>query len=309
MKAFVLLCPVLGLVSFSLRAGKDSDMRPPEFPQTPAHTPVLPGFPSGVSGSRAVPLSVAYDNALVSLRKRAEKLHTTAGAEEPEMQALLATIQTNAAFLGTRWREWASANPAALVGSPGTDPYLRSLERDYDLLRKAEPELARLRKTRSAARGSRGESRMLYALATTASRPTGPGDGWSRPWAATTNRDASRAKALDLLQTVDLDLQVKADHCRQSASGLGRTVQVSVRTRHDGAETPGYEVWFVQKGYYGTKSAYDRFRKQSSPTEERGLAPGGYAFWVQKARQGSEPTTIRLGGHGENRAEVDLEAP
>lgn len=309
MKAHLLLCPVIAMLSVSLRAGKDGDMRPPELPESRPQTPLLQGFPGGVGGSRTVPVSVAYDNALVSLRKRAEKLAVTAGAEEPSLQAPLANIQTNASYLGTRWREWASANPASLVGNPGVDPYLRSLERDYDLLRQAEKELARFHKLKASAQGPRGASRVMYAMAVTDpnqadSRP----DGSGRTMAAT-NRDASRARVLELLQTVDLDLQVKADHCRQSASGLGRTVEVSVRTRHDGTETPGYEVWFVQKGFYGTKSAYDRFRKQSSPTEGRGLAPGGYAFWTLKARQTSEPTTIRLGGHGESRADVDLEVP
>lgn len=299
----------MALLSVSLRAGKDSDMRPLELPESRPQTPLLQGFPSGVGSSRTVPVSVAYDNALVSLRKRAETLFITAGADEPAMQALLSSIQTNANFLGTRWREWASANSASLVGNPGADPYLRSLERDYDLLRKAEKELARLRKMKASAEGPRGGSRVMYAMAVTSPNQAGPRRDGSQPWVAATNRDASRTKVLELLQTVDLDLQVKADHCRQSASGLGRTVQVSVRTRHDGAETPGYEVWFVQKGYYGTKSAYDRFRKQSSPTEGRGLAPGGYAFWTQKARQASEPTTIRLGGHGETQADVDLEVP
>jgi hypothetical protein len=208
-----------------------------------------------------MPLGQACEYALVSLFKRAEKLQGSLRTGEAEMQALLGNMQTNAAYLRTRWQEWARAYPEEYTGTAGNDAYLRSLERDYDLLRKAEQELEK--------------------------PPT----------------------ALALLGIVDADIQVKADHCRQSRSGLGRTIQVLVRTRHGSAEAPGYEVWYVQRGYYGTKRAQERFKKKSSPTDERGLAPGAYAFWVKKGREASEPTTVRLGGGGEERVEVDLEVP
>ena len=112
-----------------------------------------------------------------------------------------------------------------------------------------------------------------------------------------------------LLGIVATDLEVKAEHCRHSPTGLGRTIKVVVRTKRAGEEAPGYEVWFVQKGLYGSKSAYDRFRKQSSPTDERGLAPGGYAVWAQKGKTVFDPTSLRIGGRGEEAVEVDLEVP
>ena len=71
----------------------------------------------------------------------------------------------------------------------------------------------------------------------------------------------------------------------------------------------GYEVFYVQKGMFDVKSAHDRFPRQSSPTDEKVLCPGGSAMWVRKKGVTSEPVTLRIGGRGETRLEVDLEVP
>jgi hypothetical protein len=66
-------------------------------------------------------------------------------------------------------------------------------------------------------------------------------------------------------------------------------------------------VWYVQRGFFDTKSQYDRFRKQSSPTDERGLPPGRYQFWAQKGKTVFEPTPMSIGGDGRETTELDLE--
>jgi hypothetical protein len=116
-------------------------------------------------------------------------------------------------------------------------------------------------------------------------------------------------KALLVLRDVALDMQVKADNCRNSGDGLGKTIKVKVRTTADGQEVGGFEVFYVQKGMYDVKSAHDRFPRQSSPTDEKILAPGGYALWVRKGAVTSEPITLRIGGSGEKQLSVDLEVP
>ncbi len=116
-------------------------------------------------------------------------------------------------------------------------------------------------------------------------------------------------KVLNVLRDVALDLQIKADNCRNSGDGLGKEIKVKVHTKADGKEIPGYEVFYVQKGMFDVKSAHDRFPRQSSPTDEKILCPGGYAMWVRKQNFISEPVTLRIGGRGETRLEVDLAVP
>jgi len=122
-------------------------------------------------------------------------------------------------------------------------------------------------------------------------------------------KEKDAQKALVVLRDVALDMQVKADNCRNSGDGLGKTIKVKVHTMAGGKEVRGFEVFYVQKGMYDVKSAHDRFPRQSSPTDEKILAPGGYAMWVRKGAVTSEPTTLRIGGSGEKQLSVDLEVP
>lgn len=120
---------------------------------------------------------------------------------------------------------------------------------------------------------------------------------------------ADAQQAAEWIADVALDLQLKADNCRHSADGLGKVIRVKVRTTRAGEEVRGLEVWFVQKGMFEVKGAHDRFRKHSSPTDQRALAPGGYAMWIRQGSKDLPPTTVRLGGRGETELEVDLEVP
>jgi hypothetical protein len=120
-------------------------------------------------------------------------------------------------------------------------------------------------------------------------------------------KDASQA--LSVLRDVALDLQTKADNCRNSGDGLGKEIKVKVHTTAGGKEVGGFEVYYVQKGMFEVKSAHDRFPRQSSPTDEKILAPGGYAMWVRKGTVTTEPITLRIGGSGEKQLSVDLEVP
>lgn len=122
-------------------------------------------------------------------------------------------------------------------------------------------------------------------------------------------KEKDGTKALGVVREVALDLQLKADNCRHSADGLGKDIKVKVHTKADEKEIGGYEVFYVPKGMFTVKSAHERFPRQSSPTDEQVLSPGGYAMWVRKKNFTSEPITLRVGGHGETRLEVDIPVP
>lgn len=122
-------------------------------------------------------------------------------------------------------------------------------------------------------------------------------------------KEKDEAKTMEILRAVDLDLQIKADNCRNSSDGLGKEIKVKVHTRAGEKEVGGYEVFYVQKGLFDVKSAHDRFPRQSSPTDQKILSPGGYAMWARKKGFTSEPVTMRIGGRGEKALEVDLVVP
>ena len=116
-------------------------------------------------------------------------------------------------------------------------------------------------------------------------------------------------KILPVLRDVAFDIQLKADNCRNSADGLGKEIRVKVHTKANGKEVGGYEVFYVSKGMLEVKSAHDRFPRQSSPTDEKILCPGGYAFWARKQNVTNAPVTLGIGGHGETSLDVDVEVP
>lgn len=122
-------------------------------------------------------------------------------------------------------------------------------------------------------------------------------------------KEKDPAKTLAVLRDVAFDLQIKADNCRHSGDGLGKEIRVKVHTKAGGKETAGYEVFYVSKGMFDVKSAHDRFPRQSSPTDEKILCPGGYQLWARKNKFTSEPVAMGIGGHGETHLEVDLEVP
>ena len=122
-------------------------------------------------------------------------------------------------------------------------------------------------------------------------------------------KEKDGAKALGMVRDAALDMQIKADNCRHSSDGLGKEIRVKVHTKSGDQEIGGYEVYFVSKGMFDVKSAHDRFPRQSSPTDEKVLCPGGYAMWARKKNFTSEPITLRIGGRGETKIEVDIPVP
>jgi hypothetical protein len=116
-------------------------------------------------------------------------------------------------------------------------------------------------------------------------------------------------RILAVVRDVAFDMQIKADNCRHSADGLGKEILVKVHTKAGGKEIGGYEVFYVSKGMFDVKSAHDRFPRQSSPTDEKILCPGGYKLWVRKDKFTSEPVAMGIGGHGETHLEVDIPVP
>ena len=119
----------------------------------------------------------------------------------------------------------------------------------------------------------------------------------------------SAIASLAALRDVALDMQLKADNCRNSSDGLGKEIKVKVHTKAGGKEIGGFEVYFVPRGLLDTKNAHDRFPRQSSPTDETTLNPGRYAMWACRKGFTGEPVTLSVGGHGQTRIEVDLEVP
>ena len=122
-------------------------------------------------------------------------------------------------------------------------------------------------------------------------------------------KEKDAAQTLAMVRDVAFDLQIKADNCRQSGDGLGKEIRVKVHTKADGKEIGGYEVFYVSKGMFDVKSAHDRFPRQSSPTDEKILCPGGYKLWARKDKFTSEPVAMGIGGHGETHLEVDIPVP
>lgn len=122
-------------------------------------------------------------------------------------------------------------------------------------------------------------------------------------------KEEKMENAMEAIRDAVADVQIKADHCRKSGDGLGKQIRIKVHTKIGGEEVGGYEVFYVSKGMYDVKSAHDRFPRESSPTDERSLAPGRYAIWVRKNTFISEPIFLRLGGEGESRLEVDIPVP
>jgi len=115
--------------------------------------------------------------------------------------------------------------------------------------------------------------------------------------------------SLEALREIALDLQIKADNCRNSSDGLGKEIKVKVHTKADGKEVAGFNVYFAPRGLLDMKSAHDRFPRESSPTDEKILNPGRYALWARKGGFTGKPETLTIGGHGETRLEVDIEVP
>ncbi len=149
----------------------------------------------------------------------------------------------------------------------------------------------------------------------TQSRNYSPNDDYLKAlqsdiWVLTkAKKEKDPQKAFELVRDAAFDLQIKADNCRNSSDGLGKQIRVKVHTKSGDQEIGGYEVYFVSKGMYDVKSAHDRFPRQSSPTDEKILCPGGYAMWVRKKEFTSDPITLRIGGAGQTHVEVDIPVP
>jgi hypothetical protein len=122
-------------------------------------------------------------------------------------------------------------------------------------------------------------------------------------------KEKDPVKTLAVLRDIAFDLQIKADNCRHSGNGLGKEIRVKVHTKAGDREISGYEVFYVSKGMFDVKSAHDRFPRQSSPTDEKILCPGGYELWARKNNFTSEPVPMGIGGHGETHLEVDIAVP
>lgn len=120
--------------------------------------------------------------------------------------------------------------------------------------------------------------------------------------------DAARLTAL--LEALADDLEVKLEHCRQSGGKLGGSVDVQVRTVHNGEESRDWQVFYLPRILDATGTgAADRFPRLSSPTHET-LVPGRYVMWVRDAtgsRMGDR-VVVKV-GEGKKELLLDLPAP
>ena len=119
-------------------------------------------------------------------------------------------------------------------------------------------------------------------------------------------------KASAIINGVVEDLQIKADHCRKSNRGLGKDVEVSVRTvrKRDNKEEGGLLVYYKLGIYeYNSKSKLtERFDRLSSPA--KGSLPASkYLIWAVKPggpeSQRNTPERLNVGS-GHEKKEFDL---
>jgi hypothetical protein len=120
---------------------------------------------------------------------------------------------------------------------------------------------------------------------------------------------ANPKEAAAMVMLVGADLHAKAENCRYSADGLGKDLNVTVRTKLNSQEVGGYEVWCVPVMLLKFKDQYIRFPKMSSPTVAKSFAPGRYAMWLERDKIKTEPVAQTVGGHGEAAIEIDLPIP
>jgi hypothetical protein len=113
--------------------------------------------------------------------------------------------------------------------------------------------------------------------------------------------DTSTPRVVAVLRDVNDDMVEKAEHCKQSPSGMATAVRVSIRTVANGLESPNWQVFYLPKIMEFASDPSDAalpFKVFSSPAVDD-LAPGRYIVWARRPGQDSlvsERTTIRVGG-------------
>jgi hypothetical protein len=125
-------------------------------------------------------------------------------------------------------------------------------------------------------------------------------------------KEFRKAKTEDIagpVKAIAADLHAKAENCRYSADGLGKDIDVTVRTKKGTEEVAGYEVFCAPVALVKFKKEHVRFPKISSPTVYRNLAPGHYLMWLRKGNENTEPVAQTIGGRGETEWEIDLPVP
>jgi hypothetical protein len=247
-----------------------------------------PAMPSGITLPETS-LSEAMKAEFVAMTNHVGKLTKTLATVNSEAPGLLQTIRDDAVFLYDRFQVWLKEHPkeGRKAVSSVRDAYWASWHQNNLVLEKAQK--AKLR--------SQADGLIRIVARADLARADGGGDNVGR-------------KAVNLIREVALDMEAKAEHARHAADGLGKEVLVKVQTKRDGQELKGYQVWYVQRGMLDDKSFHTRFEKLSTPTEDRGLAPGRYALWARKDKNVSEPSTVRIPSQpGARSDEIDVEAP
>lgn len=111
------------------------------------------------------------------------------------------------------------------------------------------------------------------------------------------------------MQEVVRDIEVKAEHCRQSDRGLGGDVKVKVVTKKEGVEVKDMFVFYKRCLYKYSKLSPNRFGKLSPVSYT--LPPSLYLIWSGKSDQ---PPQLRhdpacLPVRGDQEQLIDIPAP
>lgn len=109
------------------------------------------------------------------------------------------------------------------------------------------------------------------------------------------------AKPSKVLEVVDPDMKIKAEHSARTTGGWADLVQVSVVTMKQNKIVNGYEVWSVPYLWANTPEMRERFSTTTSPSE-KALPPGLYQIGI-KNHEGEQQ---RIGGDGSPHQQVDL---
>jgi len=119
-------------------------------------------------------------------------------------------------------------------------------------------------------------------------------------------KSANKEEALEIIRSVATDLHAKAENCRHSVDGLGKSISVTVHTRRGADELGGFQVWCVPVALVRFTNEHICFPKISSPTVYKNFPPGFYTMWLTKDGRKFPSESHLVGGKGETEFLLDL---
>ena len=124
--------------------------------------------------------------------------------------------------------------------------------------------------------------------------------------------DSDSNRAGKIVELVVEDIRIKAEHCRNSNSGLGPRIVVTVATKRGTQEDKGWFVFYKSGLHEDQQGFARRFPQQSSPTSTE-MAPSRYFFWLAERDDSPEPPRGKqkefVVGKGLEKHQLDLSVP